>query len=160
MLSNPEECSISGCLSAYRENNILFAGIGNVLRSDDGIGVYICKGITETARIKTLIVEVSIENYIGKINSLKPDALILVDCMNLNMAPGSHAIKTIGNITDHTFNTHNISLSRIADFFRMPVLVLGMQPQNTGFGDSFSPAVKKSADAVIEEINNMHRINQ
>ena len=42
---------------------------------DDGVGVYISKRIKTTDNISSLTVEVSIENYIGKINSLNPDIL-------------------------------------------------------------------------------------
>ena len=38
---------------------------------DDGVGVYISRRIKNRGNISSLTVEVSIENYIGKINSLK-----------------------------------------------------------------------------------------
>ena len=55
-----------------RNKKILFAGVGNVLRSDDGVGVYIVSAIRSHDNISTIIVETSIENYISKINSLSP----------------------------------------------------------------------------------------
>ncbi len=61
------------------DRSILFVGIGNVLKSDDGAGVYISRNIRKRGNISSLTVEVSIENYIGKINSLDPDILVLID---------------------------------------------------------------------------------
>jgi hydrogenase 3 maturation protease len=135
----------------YRK--ILFVGIGNVLKSDDGAGVYICNRIRNRNNISSLSVEVSIENYIGKINSLKPEILILVDCADFDSPPGSCKILEPGMIQDLTFNTHNISLKKISDFFKMPVFVLGIQPENIEFGENISYIVKKVADNIIQMIN-------
>ncbi|MBM3421627.1 MAG: hypothetical protein FJY11_10900, partial [Bacteroidetes bacterium] len=66
---------------------VLFTGVGNVLRSDDGAGVYIVSSIREGTGIATLLAEASIENYISKINSLSPDILIIADCIDFNREP-------------------------------------------------------------------------
>lgn len=136
-----------------RDKKILFVGIGNVLKSDDGTGVYITDRIKNSDRILSLSVEVSIENYIGKINSLKPDTVILVDCVDMNSRPGTCRILDPGMIQDLTFNTHNISLKKLSDFFKMPVFVLGIQPENIEFGENISYIVKKVADQIIKMIN-------
>jgi hydrogenase 3 maturation protease len=133
--------------------SILFAGIGNVLKSDDGVGVYISSRIRNTTRVFSLQVEVSIENYIGKINSLDPDILILVDCVDMNSVPGTYAVFKPGMIQDLTFNTHNISLNRLDEFFKMPVYILGIQPENIYFGENISYLVKDVADEIIQLIN-------
>jgi len=138
---------------AGKYKKILFVGIGNVLKSDDGAGVYICSRIKNRGRIISLSVEVSIENYIGKINSLKPDILVLVDCADIDSQPGCCKILKPGMIQDLTFNTHNISLKKISDFFKMPVFVLGIQPENIEFGENISYIVKKVADNIIQMIN-------
>jgi hydrogenase maturation protease HycI len=132
---------------------ILFVGIGNVLRKDDGVGVYICRKIRETKRVIVLTVEVSIENYIGKINSLNPGLLFLIDCMEFNQPPGYCRLIPLDNIADQTFNTHNISLNRLGDFFKMQVWVLGIQPQCIDFGEHLSDPVKETADKIVEAIN-------
>lgn len=136
-----------------KHKKILFTGIGNVLRSDDGAGVYICKGIIPGKNIDTIIVEVSIENYIQKINDLDPDTLILVDCVNFNKEPGYSDLLPIDKIVDFTTNTHNISLKRVAEFFQMEVLVLGIQPASVSFGENMTGEVKESADNIIQNIN-------
>ncbi|MBP1667349.1 MAG: hycI [Bacteroidetes bacterium] len=65
-------------LLSDRSKKILFAGIGNLLRSDDGAGVYISRNIVSSDNIDAITVETGIENYIGKINSLDPDILVLI----------------------------------------------------------------------------------
>ena len=138
---------------AQKDKKKLFVGIGNVLKSDDGTGVYISRKIEVRDNISSLTVETSIENYIGKINSINPDILILVDCVDLNLTPGSFKILTLNQIQDITFNTHNISLRRLSDFFRMQVYILGIQPEKVEFGENISYLVKSVANRIVKQIN-------
>ncbi|MFC2087785.1 hydrogenase maturation protease [Bacteroidota bacterium] len=135
------------------DKNILFVGIGNVLRSDDGVGVYIAEKIQRKKNINTLIVEVSIENYIRKINDLNPEILVLIDSVNFNKEPGYKELKPIEEIQDYIINTHNISLKRVCEFFKMPVYILGIQPKTIKIAEGLSPEVKQVAERIIEEIN-------
>jgi hydrogenase 3 maturation protease len=132
----------------------LFVGIGNILKSDDGAGVYISKKINQQDTISSLTVEASIENYIGKINTLNPDILILIDCVEMNSTAGTFKLLKLNQIHDLTFNTHNISLKRLTEFFRMPVYILGIQPEKIDFGENISYLVKKVANKIIKQINN------
>ena len=140
-------------LLSQRDKNILFAGIGNLLKSDDGVGVYISRRIHNKGKISSLDAEVSIENYIGKINSLNPDILVLIDCVDMKSAPGTFKLLAINQIEDMTFNTHSISLNRVSEFFRMPVFILGIQPEKVDFGENISYLVKIIADKIIKQIN-------
>jgi len=138
---------------AQKDKRILFVGIGNLLKKDDGVGVYISNRIKKKDNIESLTVETSIENYIGKINTLNPDILILIDCMELKSDPGTFKLVELNQIEDITFNTHNISLNRLKDFFKMPVYVLGIQPEKVEFGENISYLVRNIADKIINNIN-------
>jgi hydrogenase 3 maturation protease len=136
-----------------KAKKVLFVGIGNVLKMDDGIGVYISNRIKNTGYIQALTAEVSIENYIGKINSLNPEILVLIDCADIRSPAGTFKILPIRQIQDITFNTHNISLKRLSEFFRMPVYILAIQPEKIDFGENISYLVKAVADGIIKQIN-------
>lgn len=136
-----------------RASRLLFIGVGNVLKRDDGVGVVISRQIIERTGISSLTVEVSIENYIGKINSLEPGEIVIIDCMELGGDPGTCRLLALEDIEDLTFNTHNISLGRLGDFFEYPTYVLGIQPESIEFGDELSPSVKASARRIINLIN-------
>jgi hydrogenase 3 maturation protease len=120
---------------------------------DDGVGVYISKRIKNSGNISALTAEVSIENYIGKINSLNPEILVLIDCADLKLPVGTFKLLPISHIHDLTFNTHNISLKRLSEFFTMPVFVLAIQPEKIDFGENISYLVKAVADRIIKLIN-------
>ncbi len=140
-------------LISQKDKKKLFVGIGNLLKMDDGIGAYISKRIKNEKTISSLTVETSIENYIGKINSLNPDILILVDCVDMKLPAGAFKLLTLNQIHDFTFNTHNISLRKLSEFFRMPVYILGIQPEKIDFGENISYLVKNVANRIIKQIN-------
>jgi len=136
-----------------KANNLLFIGVGNVLKQDDGVGVVISRQIVERPNISSLTVEVSIENYIGKINSMKPGEIVILDSMELGEEPGVYRIMALDQVEDITFNTHNISLGRLGDFFHYPAYVLGIQARSIEFGDQLSLPVQQTAKEIIDQIN-------
>jgi hydrogenase 3 maturation protease len=140
-------------LLGQKDKKILFVGIGNLLRKDDGVGVYISRRISNKGTISALTVEASIENYIGKINQLNPEILVLIDCMDTQSPPGTFNLLTLNQIHDQTFNTHNISLKRLSEFFKMQVYVIGIQPESIDFGENISYLVKDVANKIIKQIN-------
>jgi len=95
-----------------------------------------------------------VEKFVGKINSLEPDVLILVDCTDLQMKPGSWELISLEKTIDFTMNTHTISIKRISEFFKMNKFLMGIQPENVKFGETYSEIVKLSADEIVQFINN------
>jgi hydrogenase maturation protease len=144
--------SLTALLSG-KDRKILFVGIGNLLRQDDGIGVFISNRIKERKNLKVITAEASIENYIGKINSVEHDILVLIDCVDMKKSPGSFDLLPVDRVMDMTFNTHNISLKRISEFFRNEVLILAIQPGKVGFGENLSYIVKVAGNKIVELIN-------
>ena len=140
-------------LLAGRDRKILFVGIGNLLRQDDGIGVYISTRLRESDNIKVITAEVSIENYIGKINSTDHDTLVLIDCVDMKKEPGTFELIHPDRVHDMTFNTHNISLKRLSEFFRNEILILAIQPEKIGFGENLSYIVRDAGNRIIELVN-------
>lgn len=140
-------------LLSQQDRKILFVGIGNLLRQDDGIGVYISTRLKEGDNIKVITAEVSIENYIGKINSIDHDTLVLIDCVDMKKQPGTYELIHPDKVHDMTFNTHNISLKRLSEFFRKEILILAIQPEKVGFGENLSYIVRDAGNRIIELIN-------
>jgi hydrogenase 3 maturation protease len=140
-------------LLSDKSKRILFTGIGNALKSDDGIGIFICREIEEKDNIETLIVESGIEKFVGKINTIDPDILILVDCTDLQKEPGCWSLISLDEVLDFTMNTHTISLKRISEFFKMEKYLLGIQPLNVKYGEEFSPPVNMAASEIIKIVN-------
>lgn len=138
-----------------RDKTLLFVGIGNRLKSDDAIGILICEKIKPSGRKQVLIVESGIEKFVGKINSLSPDILVLIDCTDFNKEPGYFNLFPIIETQDNSFHTHTISLLRISEFFTMKTYVLGIQPEFVGFGEEISPIVLMRAQKIITFLNEL-----
>jgi hydrogenase 3 maturation protease len=145
-----------GKLKKLNNKNVLFVGIGNVLKQDDGVGVYISNNIKRTQIIKTLTVEVSIENYISKINQINSENLILIDCVDFNKNPGFWDILPVNKINGLITNTHNISLNKISELFNNKAYILGIQPKTIQFGENLTSEIKRTADLLIKKINNLN----
>ncbi len=73
----------------------------------------------------------------------------------MKSAAGTFKLLTLNEIQDLTFNTHNISLRRLSEFFKMQVFVLGIQPEKIDFGENISYLVKNVANKIIKQINKM-----
>jgi Ni,Fe-hydrogenase maturation factor len=71
----------------------------------------------------------------------------------MGSVPGTYKLLSVNNIDDLTFNTHNISLKRLSEFFKMPVYLLGIQPEKIDFGENISYLVKEEAEKIINIIN-------
>jgi hydrogenase maturation protease len=136
-----------------RARRLLFVGVGNLLKRDDGVGAVITSHIRERPGINALTVEVSIENYIGKIQSMVPEEMVIIDCMELGAPPGTYRLLRLDEVADFTFNTHNISLGRLGDFFTWSTFVLGIQPDNVELGESLTIPVQHAAREIIHQIN-------
>ncbi len=134
-------------------SDILFAGVGNVLRSDDGAGVYIISSIKTKGKFSKLLVEVSIENYISKINLLAPDILIIADCIDFNREPGYTEMIPIDRIHEFNISSHNISLRRVAEHLKMEVYVIGVQPADLRVGEHLTQSVRKASNKIINLVN-------
>ena len=135
--------------SLIRDRDPLFVAVGNVFKNDDGVGVFIGKEL-EKAGKNALVVEMSVEKYVGKINRIPHDLLVIIDAISFNKDPGYADIIPVSEILDQTSNTHNLSLSHVAEFFEKPVFILGIQPENVRIGENITLAVKKSACKIID----------
>ena len=134
-------------------HNVLFVGVGNVLKGDDGAGVFLTSLIEPTQHIQTLVVETGIENYIGKINSMAPDIAVIVDAAHLQCPPGTVRLFDPDASVDTTTHTHNIALRNLAKLFNMPCMVLGIQPVTLQLGQEISPVIRRVCRALAEKIN-------
>lgn len=133
---------------------MLLVGMGNRIKSDDGVGIYITEKLKEKGLENVVIAENGIENYIGKINRLKPGAIIMIDAMDMGgMQPGSYKLVPVNEVINTTSNTHNLSIRTISSFLQTgDQWVLGIQPENVSFGLELSESVKSAAGKIIRTL--------
>jgi len=147
-------------------------GIGNTLKGDDGIGIYIAerinkyleevKGESEQAKFmgarrKVIAINCGTtpENYTSIIRKHNPDRLILVDAAEMGLSPGSYRIIPPEKIEVMHVSTHNIALAFLISYvseFCENIVLVGVQPERMDFSTVLSSAVRRSGDHVASLI--------
>jgi hydrogenase maturation protease len=143
---------------------VLIGGIGNVLLGDDGVGPYIARLLAshyefeagvEVADLGTPALDL-IDQISGK------DAVILIDCINTDDAPGAVLLyrkaDIIHNCPAVRMDPHSPALVETllsADLFGVApidVLLVGIAGESYESGCSLSDSVKASVSPAIAEI--------
>jgi len=146
--------------------NTVVLGLGNVLHSDDGAGAQIIKRLREDPRVGK---DVSLIEGGTLGLELLPyvwdcSRLIVVDAVDVGEAPGTlirmsrDELNSLpGNSSVHQLGVSDllVALRVLAD--RQPdVVLLGVQPADTEWSTTLSPAVEAAmnnlADAVVHEL--------
>lgn len=142
----------------------MILGIGNTLKCDDGIGVYIAEKIDEHLKEaknkpgrEVIVIDCGTtpENYTSVIRKHHPDRLILLDAAGMGLSPGSCRIVPPEKVDTANFSTHNISLATFVLYVSElcgEVVLIGIQPDNMDFGTVLSDAVRENGDRVAELI--------
>jgi hydrogenase maturation protease len=144
----------------FNAQNVLFVGMGNRIKSDDGIGIYIANKLEQKNPGNVIIAENSIENYIGKINSLHPENIIIIDALDFGSSPGYYELLPYEMIRNTTSNTHNLSLTTIFSFLEAPgKWVLGIQPENVSIGCELSMNIRIIANRIVDKILKSYNVN-
>jgi len=134
------------------QGKILYAGVGNLLRSDDGVGCYIAE------KIKSLSVNAGENSETIYFETLKhkPDKVIIFDACDFSGKPGEWRFIDPQFIDDMSLSTHKMPLNLVCRLIKedtgAEVYLAGIQPCSLEPGTELSPAVKKTADLLIAEI--------
>ncbi|HTZ11038.1 MAG TPA: hydrogenase maturation protease [Candidatus Margulisiibacteriota bacterium] len=141
--------SILAHLASHLKGKIVILGIGNNLKSDDGIGSILAGRIQ--GKVPYLVYDSgsSPENYLGKIVRDKPDTLLLIDAVDFSAPPGDfNILEGDGLQAQNMCFTHNASLSLVINYLKnnlkVDIIILIIQPKTLAFGDSLSPEVSKT----------------
>ncbi|MCD6276524.1 MAG: hydrogenase maturation peptidase HycI [Thermoplasmata archaeon] len=127
-------------------------GIGNELRGDDAIGIYVARNFRKVGW-KVIVAGQVPEDFTSEIKNLKPDILIMVDAALMNLPPGEIRIVPAEKIPKVAFSTHGMPLSFFMEYIEEYVkrcLLIGIQPKSMEFGVGLSEEVKAAGDKLIQ----------
>ncbi|MDD5655268.1 MAG: hydrogenase 3 maturation endopeptidase HyCI [Candidatus Omnitrophica bacterium] len=128
---------------------VVIMGMGNIMRSDDGAGSILAGRIKDKVRFIVWDVEVSPENYLGKVVKEAPDTVLLIDAADFGGKPGEFSLLEAGDIQSvNVFSTHNSSISLVINYLqseiKADIIVLIIQPKLLAFGDELSQEVSQT----------------
>ncbi len=140
-------------------SRILVAGVGNVLRGDDGFGAAVVgrlDGLPDGVEV--------LETGIGGVALLQElmagcDGLVLVDAVERESEPGTVFVERpdVGEAV-HVPDVHLANPERVLSMAKtmgcLPnrVLIVGCQPAVVELSEHLSPAVERAVDVAIDRI--------
>ncbi len=138
-------CEFKENIRKLLKGRIVYMGMGNILRGDDGIGPKLVE-VLRNRGARTVDAGTVPENYIGPVKRLEPDIIVMIDAVHLGSEPGSVELLKRDEILENSgFSTHNLSpvlvMERLESETGATVFMLAIQPQTLTLGAPLSPAV-------------------
>jgi hydrogenase 3 maturation protease len=143
-------------LSQILKGKVVFVGIGNPLRGDDGFGPLFVQKLQGQVSAACLDAGNAPETFTGKIIREKPDTIVFVDAVHLGLPPGHYAVLGKEDLLKTGFTTHDLSPHMLIQYLESQVTadiyLLGVQPVSVEFGAEMSEAVSKTMDDLFKVI--------
>ena len=141
----------------------LVLGVGNLLLSDDGVGVHTIRRLQEVAQLSEEVqvldggtMGLDLLYYLEGVSHL-----LIVDAVEMGDPPGALA-RIVGDqvpaYLSLKMSPHEIGLpdmlfaAKLRDLYPEEVVVWGMQPETTEVGLDLSPQVAAQVDALVAKI--------
>ncbi len=136
-------------LKSRLNGKVVVLGMGNILRSDDGIGSILASRIKD--KVPYIVYDGGNipENYLGKIVKEKPDNIVIIDAVDFDSQPGDFRVLESQDIkTTNLFFTHNASLSLVINYLQtnleVNIITLIIQPKSIALEDKLSVEVNET----------------
>lgn len=142
---------------------IAVIGIGNPMRGDDNVGMFIIdllkkkmKGNTSLKNVILIKTGYAPENFTSEIRRFNPTHVLMIDAAQMGEEPGEARLLTTEDIGGIFISTHNLPLNLLASFIERTmnakVAIIGIQPKEITFGAKMSLTLKKAAERISETI--------
>ncbi len=139
---------------------LIVLGVGNELKSDDGVGPFIIRKLIdegiENDKILLINAETVPENFTGKIRKENPSHVIIVDACLMNCEPGEIRIVDKNDFANIGISTHSMSLSYFVKYLEkdtdFKVIFVGIEPETMDWGEKLTPKVETAAYEFIKLI--------
>jgi len=138
-------------LKSHLKGKVVIVGIGNTMRSDDGVGALLASRLKDKVAFRVFDVGVSPENYLEKIIKEGPDTIVIIDAVDFGAKPGEFQILEAQDLkTANLFATHNASISLAINYLqsnlRADIIILIIQPKSIAFGEELSQEIARTLD--------------
>lgn len=125
-------------------------GVGNPLRRDDGVGVWVAERMRGTGW-EVIVAGSSVENALGLVRRLAPDLLVVVDAAEMGLPPGS--VRRLPHEASERMlgSTHGLPLPLLLGKVKDRVgeiVLIGIQPADRSLGEGLTPPVLAGAAAL------------
>ncbi|KMT22240.1 hydrogenase maturation protease [Clostridium cylindrosporum] len=135
-------------------------GIGNILLSDDAIGVRIVESIIEKGKdlgdnVKVIVGETDYMYCLDQIED--GDMVIIIDSTYFNIAPGivtKLSFEECDDFLDGAFTQHEESLLKVlrSEYRHIKGYLIGVEIDNLDFGIELSSTLQENFDFICREV--------
>ncbi len=129
----------------------ILMGIGNKLRGDDGIGSVIAQNFQDSDWL-SIDCETVPENFTSQVKKTKPELLVILDAVEMDLSPGEFRIISVDKIQSMHLTTHYMPLSFLISYlekFTKEIIFIGIQPKKIDYSASLSPDLLKVSKKII-----------
>lgn len=139
---------------------IAVLGIGNDLRSDDGLGLFIIDNLNiDDPRIMIENVGSVPEGFTKSLADFGAERIIMVDAADMRKPPGHIELITKDRIGGIAISTHGMPLSFLMMYLEEETsgktILIGIQPKNIQHGEGLTPEIRKVVDKTITSLENI-----
>lgn len=143
-------------LAAAMQGSVVVMGIGNPCRGDDAAGSLAARKISDVPGVHVIDAQDVPEDYLCQVVDQQPDTVVLIDSVDLNSVPGSVALLHKDQTAGYWPSTHRVPISLLMDYLEREtharVLLIAIQPQQTGFSQLMSAPVSMSVKALASAL--------
>jgi hydrogenase 3 maturation protease len=140
---------------------IAVLGVGNDLRTDDGLGLVIINGLKHMEGPSLLIENVGSvpEAFASNLSDFGAERVIMVDAADMLKPPGHIELVTKSRIGGITISTHRMPLSLLMQYLEdrtgAQTILLGVQPRSIEFGEGLTSEIQTVTEKIISALETM-----
>ncbi|MFX1578141.1 MAG: hydrogenase maturation peptidase HycI [Promethearchaeota archaeon] len=136
---------------------IAILGMGNDLRSDDGLGLYIIERLSiDDPRVMIENVGSVPEGFARNLAEFGAERVIMVDAADMMKPPGHTELVTKDRIGGISISTHSMPLSFLMMYLEQETggktVLIGIQPKSIQFGEGLTPEIQAVVDTIIKTL--------
>ena len=145
------------------EKPIAIIGLGNTLRRDDGVGVYVASRLKNLLRnvsgVEVIVAEDRVDYAAKELKKVNPRLIIVIDAMEFHGTLGEVRVVRLEDVKEPYAYTHRIPMKTIFKLMGIeaPTYVIGIQVASRNFGEGLSREVEVAGDEVIEFLTKILR---
>ena len=138
---------------------VVIAGIGNLIRMDDFVGVKVVQDLQGKVSEKVQLIECETvpESFIQQIADFDPTHILLIDAAILGLKPGSVRLVEPETLTAYpAFSTHMLPLRIFCDYIaettKAKIALLLVEPKSADFGEGLTCEVEAAAQSIVDAL--------
>jgi hydrogenase 3 maturation protease len=136
---------------------IVVAGIGNLIRSDDFVGVKIVQDLQGKVSERVYLIECETvpESCLQPILEFNPTHVILIDAAIIGLKPGESRLIDPEKVAAFpAISTHMLPLRIFCDYVtratNAKIALLLIEPESVEFGEGLTPEVEAAAERIVK----------